>query len=228
VNTELYRSSHVRVCERVSALSPARLAATVPATPLWTVADLVAHVTGVASDALFGRLDREGAGSPQWAAAQIAQRAGRSMAEVLDEWRECVAKLDPLHDERIVRDLLIHEADLSGAVGKADAPPPEAVSWVLDFAVSDLGRRIDEAGLDGLAISTDGGGERRIGSSPAGGALSTTSWELFRSLAGRRSATQLRRYSWNGDPEPYLAVWNRYGPLPADDVIEGPGQPPER
>jgi uncharacterized protein (TIGR03083 family) len=218
--TELYRSSHVRVCERVSALSPAGLTATVPATPLWTVADLVAHLTGVASDARFRRLDREGIGTPQWADGQIAERAGRSIAEVLDEWRECVAKLDPVDDERVVRDLLIHEADLSGAVGKADAPPPEAVSWVLDFAVSDLGRRIDEAGLDGLSISTDDGGDRRLGSSPTGAALSTTSWELFRSLAGRRSATQLRRYSWQGDPEPYLAVWNRFGPLPAEDVIE--------
>jgi len=133
--TELYRSSHVRVCERLSALSPARLAATVPATPLWTAADLVAHVTGVASDAALGRLDREGVGSPEWTAEQIAKRAGRSMAEVVEEWRECVAKLDPPFDERIVRDLLTHEADLSGAVGKDDAPPPEAVSWMLDFAL---------------------------------------------------------------------------------------------
>jgi hypothetical protein len=53
--TELYRSSHVRVCERVSALSPVGLTATVPATPLWTVADLVAHLTGVVSDARFRR-----------------------------------------------------------------------------------------------------------------------------------------------------------------------------
>jgi uncharacterized protein (TIGR03083 family) len=226
--TELYRSSHVRVCERVSALGPPQLAATVPATPLWTVADLVAHLTGVASDARFGHLNREGAGSPEWAAEQIAHRAGRPIAEVLEEWRECVAKLDPPYDERIVRDLLIHEADLSGAVGEADAPPPEAVSWMLDFALSDLTRRIDEAGLDGLVVSTDDGGDRRVGSSPTAGAVSTTSWELFRSLAGRRSATQVRRYSWQGDPEPYLAVWNRYGALPADDVIEGPGQPSER
>src|SRR4029079_18470069 len=165
---------------------------------------------------------REGVGSPEWTAEQIAQRAGRSMAEVVEEWREWVAKFDPPFDERIVRDLLIHEADLSGAIGKDDAPPPEAVSWMLDFALSDLTRRIDEGGLDGLVISTDDGGDRRVGSSATAGALSTTSWELFRSLAGRRSATQVRRYSWQGDPEPYLAVWNRYGALPADDVVEGP------
>ena len=91
---ELYRSSHGRVSERVAGLAPAQLAAPVPGTPLWTVADLVAHVTGVASDALHRRL--AAAGAPEWTAAQVEQRAGRPTAEVLDEWRECAAKLDPV------------------------------------------------------------------------------------------------------------------------------------
>jgi uncharacterized protein (TIGR03083 family) len=222
--TELYRSSHGRVSERVSALTPAELAATVPGTPLWTVTDLIAHVAGVASDALLGRLDLEGAGTPQWTATQIAERAGRSIAGVLEEWRDTVAKLDPLREARVVRDLLIHEADLSGALGKAGAPPSDAVAWVLEFALADLGRRIDEGGLAGLAISVDGSGHHRLGPSATGGAVSTTSWELFRSLSGRRSAAQVRRYLWEGDPEPYVVVWNRHGPLPVEDVIEGPCQ----
>jgi Mycothiol maleylpyruvate isomerase N-terminal domain len=82
---ELYRSSHGRVDERVARLAPAQLAATVPGTPLWSVADLVAHVTGVASDALHRRL--AAAGAPEWTAAQVGQRTGRPIAEVLDEWR---------------------------------------------------------------------------------------------------------------------------------------------
>src|SRR5439155_20051416 len=84
---ELYRSSHGRVIARVAGLAPAQLAATVPGTPLWSVADLVAHVTGVASDALHDRL--AGAVAPEWTAAQVDQRAGRPIAEVLDEWRDC-------------------------------------------------------------------------------------------------------------------------------------------
>jgi len=218
---ELYRSSHGRVSARVAGLAPAQLAATVPGTPLWSVADLVAHVTGVASDALHRRLAT--AGAPEWTAAQVDQRAGRPIAEVLDEWRECVAKLDPVGEPGLVRDLLIHEADLSGALGVADAPPAEAVAWVLDFALGDLGRRIDEAGLAGLRIAVDGE-ERIVGQTAPGQTLAARSWELFRSLAGRRSLTQVRRYAWEGDPEPYLAVWNRYGELSVDDIVEGPGR----
>jgi uncharacterized protein (TIGR03083 family) len=217
--SDLYRSSHGRVSERVARLAPAQLAATVPGTPLWSVAELVAHVTGVASDAFHRRL--VGAGAPEWTAAQVDQRAGRPIAEVLDEWRECAAKLDPVSEPGVVRDLLIHEADLSGALGVDDAPPAEAVAWVLDFALGDLGRRIDEAGLAGLRITVDGE-ERIVGQTAPGRTLVAPAWELFRSLAGRRSLAQVRRYAWQGDPGPYLAVWNRFGQLPADNIIEGP------
>ena len=216
---ELYRSSHGRVSARVAGLAPAQLAATVPGTPLWSVADLVAHVAGVAADALHSRLAN--AGAPEWTAAQVVERAGRPIADVLEEWRECAAKLDPVVEPGVVRDLLIHEADLSGALGVTDAPPAEAVSWVLDFALGDLGRRIDEAGLPGLRIAFEGE-ERVVGQTAPGGTLVAPSWELFRSLAGRRSRAQVRRYAWEGDPDPYLAIWNRYGQLPADDIIEGP------
>lgn len=218
--TELYRSSHHRFSRRVASLASAELEIPVPGTPLWTVADLTAHVVGVAFDVVNGPLG-PGVGSPQWTADQVAVRAGRPMAEVLAEWRECVAKLDPIPEPGVVRDLLIHEADLSGAFGTTDAPPTDAVEWVLDFALEDLERRIEEAGPNGLTV-TVGGRDHRLGRSPAAGTVSTTAWELFRSLAGRRSAAQIRRYRWDGDPEPYLAVWNRYGPLPDDDVREGP------
>ena len=216
---ELYRSSHGRFSARVAGLAPAQLRATVPGTPVWSVADLAAHVVGVASDTLHSRLAAVGA--PEWTAAQVVQRAGRPIAEILDEWQECAAKLDPVGEAGVVRDLLIHEADLSGALGVADAPPAEAVAWVLDFALGDLGRRIDEAGLAGLRIAVDGA-ERIVGQTAPGSALMAPSWELFRSLAGRRSPAQVRRYAWEGDPDPYLAIWNRYGQLPVDDIIEGP------
>jgi len=32
----------------------------------------------------------------------------------------------------------------------------------------------------------------------------------------------VRRYAWEGDPDPYLAIWNRHGQLSVDDIIEGP------
>jgi uncharacterized protein (TIGR03083 family) len=219
--TELYRSGHSRVSERVAALTPTELGASVPGTPLWTVAQVTAHLVGVASAVVNDRLG-QGVGTPQWTGDHVAQRAGQSIPEILAEWRECVAKLDPVPEAGVVRDLLIHEADLSGALGTADAPPADAVDWVLEFALEDLGRRINDAGLGGLTVSS-GSRDQLVGPAPGDGTVSTTPWELFRSLAGRRSAAQVRRYRWDGDPEPYLLVWNRYGPLPVDDVAERPG-----
>src|SRR2546428_14137853 len=105
---DLYRSSHGRVSERVARLAPAQLAATVPGTPLWNVAELVAHVTGVASDALHSRL--VAAGAPEWTAAQVVQRAGRPIAEVLDEWRGGAPKPDPAGGRRAGAGAPVHAA----------------------------------------------------------------------------------------------------------------------
>jgi hypothetical protein len=44
--------------------------------------------------------------------------------------------------------------------------------------------------------------------------------EFFRSLTGRRSGRQVSGYRWIGDPEPYLAFWSVFGPLPEADVAE--------
>jgi uncharacterized protein (TIGR03083 family) len=49
----------------------------------WTVADVAAHVTGTMSDVVAGRLD--GQGSPEVTARQVAERRGRTAAEVADE-----------------------------------------------------------------------------------------------------------------------------------------------
>jgi hypothetical protein len=38
-------------------------------------------------------------------------------------------------------------------------------------------------------------------------------------MSGRRSAAEIRRWNWSGDPQPYLAVIAETG-LPIDDVRE--------
>jgi len=48
----------------------------------------------------------------------------------------------------------------------------------------------------------------------------TTLMEWFRALFGRRSAGQILTYQWEGDPSPYFALVNLFGPLPEADVIE--------
>ena len=52
-----YRAARGRLRELAAALSDEQLRRQVPATPRWTVHELLAHVVGVAADAVSGRLD---------------------------------------------------------------------------------------------------------------------------------------------------------------------------
>jgi hypothetical protein len=56
-----------RVTALVRTLDPAAEATPVPATPAWSVHDLLAHLVGVSRDAVEGRLD--GVSTDAWTAA---------------------------------------------------------------------------------------------------------------------------------------------------------------
>jgi len=62
--------------------------------------------------------------------------------------------------------------------------------------------------------ATIGGGSRRV-------RLETDSFTLHRVLTGRRSLGQIRALPWEGDPEPYLAVFDGSPLTPAAyDIVE--------
>ena len=65
----IYRSTRERFIAFVLGLDPADVDTTAPATPLWTIHDLIAHTTGVASDVVNGRMD--GAVSEEWTQRQV-------------------------------------------------------------------------------------------------------------------------------------------------------------
>ena len=64
-----YRGVRVRVRELVVEHG-AECDAVIPATPEWTVHDLVAHLGGITADIVSGNLD--GVGTDTWTAAQVA------------------------------------------------------------------------------------------------------------------------------------------------------------
>lgn len=73
--------SRLRTTELAAALTPTHLDTTVPATPLWTARQLVAHLSGAAADVVAGRTNR--VGTPPWTAAQATARAGHPPDAVL-------------------------------------------------------------------------------------------------------------------------------------------------
>lgn len=217
----MYSGTHRRAAQLVCDLPSRELFRTVPGCPKWRVQDLVAHLSGLAHDVQTGNL--EGAGTEPWTARQVAERIDHTLPELLAEWGvsdpsvQAVAVAAP----RTIIDCVVHEHDLRGALGIAGPSEPGAVEFVLGAVLERLGPRLDEAGVESLRLRVDGGEEQVHGTGAPGAALEVDSYELFRSLFGRRSPAQVRAYAWTGDPERYIEMWSFFGPLPETDVLEG-------
>jgi hypothetical protein len=68
----LYSATQARVIELVSPLSPTLLETLVPATPRWTINQVIMHVTGVCADLGAGIVEQ--ASSEAWTDRQVTSR----------------------------------------------------------------------------------------------------------------------------------------------------------
>lgn len=216
----------------------------VPATPDWTVLDVVRHVTGVAVDAATQTLpadvnlleqfrdDDVVAARDEFADGQVLRRLDASPADVLAEWDAAEVEvlerlaIDPGGDGAlpfpfetvIVTDLAVHADDIAGAL---DLPPHrDALGARIGLSAYAFGveYRITALELPPLVLRYDGK-ERTLGSGEPAATLDADRWELFRVLAGRRSRSQILALDWTGDPTPYLPLLPAYGER-ADDLVE--------
>jgi hypothetical protein len=189
----------------------------VPATPDWDLDQVLAHLAGAAADLTGGNADDWSL--PHWTAAQVHARQGRSRAEVLAEWHDCVPGVvgrvnDPaafgLNDafsRMPVIDAVGHEHDIAEAAGL-----PASIEaddwWVLhEHRRWNLHGAVHEAGLPALVVATPEGDEWLVGDGEPAAQVSLPRHELWRSLTGRRTRAQVSAYDWSVDPAPYVAVW---------------------
>jgi hypothetical protein len=217
---DAYRGAFVRLDVRLRALAatdPAALGTSVPACPGWTVHSVVSHLSGLAVDALAGRLS--GIPDDEWTAGQVDQRLGVPVEEVFEEWQPHVETIAAGLDARTIppspaADVLTHEGDIAEAL--ADPMPPEE-GWRDAARLLCRGtlRGIDRPGT--LTVHC-GGDEWTAGSGGDGPTASVQAepWEFFRGVFSRRSADQMRAWAWEGDPEPWLAPITVFG-LRTDD-----------
>lgn len=215
----------------------------VPATPGWDVLDVVAHVTGLASDAGAGEFPTDlnlleqfrdadvVAARDAYADGQVLRRRGRTPSQVVAEWDAAEPAVadrldrDPADpaalpfgfDVVLVTDLCVHADDVAGALHQ----PPHRGTAALRVALAGycfaLDYRLRALGLPALTLRYDGK-ERVLGEGPPAATLAADRWELVRVLAGRRSRSQIASLEWDGDPSRYLDVLPTYGQRSTDLV----------
>jgi uncharacterized protein (TIGR03083 family) len=212
----IYRAARLRIDELVRGAGPAGWATAVPATPGWTVHELVSHLAGITDDALHGNM--AGAPGPEWTAAQVAKRTGASTVAVLDAWAADAPAFEALPlPFPPMADIVSHEQDLRGALGRPGARDSAELAYLLPTLLDAAAQRLaarHECVVDvraGSASTSAGEGEGML-------TLTTTPFELLRALFGRRSAAQLHALDWGGSFVPDVEALCVFGPRDTDLV----------
>ncbi|MEY4361408.1 MAG: hypothetical protein RL391_714 [Actinomycetota bacterium] len=174
---EAYIDLRHRVIVLLRSLSPEQSRLVVPACPEWTVSELAAHIVGTPEDILAGRM--EGVTTDAWTQAQVDRHRGESTGEIADRLAAIATEFDvvlphipsPVNSQ-MVMDAVTHELDLRSAVGNTDARESLALEvargWLLDSASRknpDFARKITDLSID--------------------------TYDLVRSLTGRRTSSQI-------------------------------------
>ena len=189
----------------------------VPATPAWSVHDVLAHLVGLCHDLVDGNVaDYAG---PEWTAAQVATWRDRPVATLLDDWTSVLPSFLAAVDDPTahgleeylgiapVVDLVSHTFDVRDAAGcpaPADLPAWELIGPRREFLLS---VQVATARLPALSVHTPEGDEWVVGDGAPVGAVTAPRSDLWRSLEGRRTRAAVRAFDWTVDPEPYLPVW---------------------
>ncbi len=116
---QLYRDHVEAIGSLTSGLTDEQLATPVPATPEWSVHEVLAHLAGGASDALTDRMD--GAPSAEWTERHVGERRDLSAADILTELRGhqdgIAASVVDNPRPAFVWNIAVHHADLHEALG---------------------------------------------------------------------------------------------------------------
>jgi uncharacterized protein (TIGR03083 family) len=191
---EVYRANIDAVTALAAGLSTEQLSTRVPATPDWTVHDVLAHLAGSPADALSGRMD--GAPGPDWTERHVGERAAHTTDDIVAEVRSTidavVASLDGNDRPALVWNAAVHHADLHEALGKG-APPQQMWRPVVEAMTTSLGEHVDALG-------------------------GVSDYEKFRMFFSRRSQSQTAAWGTGLDQET-LDGFSIFGPRDDDQPI---------
>lgn len=236
----MYAMSYKRGQERVVALMEGNDPETmVPACPEWSATDVVRHLAGLSADISHDVFD--GFASEEWTDRQIADRADMTIDQVITEWNASIDGAGSILDEvassdhpRVVpsalgmipttvlgamtiSDILHHEFDLRNAYGDSSGRDLPEIHIAAAGHVRSLRGLFAAHGLPTLRVeSTDSGQGWNVGRDEPVATVRASSFELMRSIGGRRTRDEMLALDWDGDAEvfvdalvlPHLAMRN--------------------
>lgn len=216
-----YRDTRRRIRDLANGLGSEQLCAVVPATPGWTVHELVAHLVGGAADAASGRLD--GVTGDQWTSRHVGERRDRSVDELMEEWDRVAPVVEVgLSNQKpvtlnLAADAICHEGDLHEALGLGRV---EREHWqpFLDVMMGFARLQFRHGGA--LIIEDEQGRQWNCGSGEQITVLRADGYELLRATYSRRSRSQIAAWDWTPEPTPRVVEklgW--FGPRDDDQPI---------
>ena len=239
---DLYEGLRNDISELVSGLDPQALETSVPATPGWTIKDVVTHVAADATCVIAGDFpteffeafgeDAAVAKVNDWTARQLKERADSSPEELLQEWKTSGTEVAAMMrgdrpwpegtlgfaDRILLTDATVHQQDIFGALDIERDRESVPIKLGLSGYIATMGWRLGPAGLAPLEFDL-GDKTYTAGEGEPGASVGETRFELFRAMSGRRNPEQIKAYAWKGDPEPYIPYFYPYGIRP-DALVE--------
>jgi uncharacterized protein (TIGR03083 family) len=173
----------------------------VPTCPGWTVKDVVAHLADFF--VVYKSGDPREVFDAGWGDRGVDQRRDRSLQECLEEWSDNLKNPGDLFESHLapvaVADVLAHEQDIRTALDRPGARDDENIVPSIEMALSFLEQKAAGADLPTLRIVTDDV-DRQIGDGEPDATLRVSTYDLFRTLHGRRTVDQMKVMEWSGDP----------------------------
>lgn len=239
---DLYQQVRHDICELVVGLDPQVLDEPVPATPEWSIRDVVAHLTADATCAINGDFPRQffdafGEADAvttlnDWTARQVEERQDRSLEELVEEWKASSVDLTAMMrgeepwpgeavmfiDRVLLTDAAVHQQDIFGTLGVERGRDAAPIKIALSGYIATMGWRLASSQLPPLRFDV---GEKSYtaGDGEPGATVRGSRFEFFRAMSGRRNPEQVAAYEWDGDPEPYIPYFYPYG-IRKDALIE--------
>jgi len=204
-----YQGSRRRIDVLLRETEPEDLSLPVPTCPGWTVRDVIAHLVGNTEDAVAGELT--GPPDENQTQRQVERHRLDPVGHLLDQWALLSEIVEPVISDLALWpaaiDVVSHEHDLRGALGRPGARDHESVTT--------LARLLADGYVGGPPISFELGD---IGAGTPGVPLKLrcTPFEVLRTRMGRRSSDQTRRLDWSIDPPADLSPLFVFGPATSD------------